>query len=111
MNINAKIEESLDDFIANTFSAYSKNKYILDNHIRPQNEFICANTTIFHFEDGLESIIKWLENELSITFEFPTMPNTQTSITNKSKIDVNVSIETDEKIKRFYKEDYLICSP
>ncbi|MCV2894094.1 sulfotransferase family protein [Lentibacter sp. XHP0401] len=40
---------------------YGENAYFLDNHIRPQAEFVRPQTKLFRFEDGLKAVTSWLE--------------------------------------------------
>ena len=43
------------------FRLYAENPYFLDNHIRPQAEFVSDGMKLFRLENGLEPVTRWLE--------------------------------------------------
>lgn len=101
----AKQKKTLIDFnewINEIFYLYEKNKYILDNHIRPQNQFIKKETKVFKFEHGLENIIKCIASDINLNIEKIEVPH----INKREKFGVTCSLDTLEKIYVFYKEDF-----
>ncbi|MFV0513461.1 MAG: sulfotransferase family 2 domain-containing protein [Jhaorihella sp.] len=56
-------------WVRNVFQMYKTNKYILDNHIRPQTEFLRAGCRIFQFESGLEQVFAWLTDISGLKLE------------------------------------------
>lgn len=54
---------NIDLFVHVVFELYKFNQYVLDNHIRPQKEFILKDTNTYKIEDGLENIkeLEWLK--------------------------------------------------
>jgi len=83
---------------------YKNNPFILDNHLRPQYEFIDENVEIFKFEDGIENILKHLGKKFNIR-----VPE-KIDVKNRSKRDreVNFSLEALEKVNKFYHQDFLL---
>lgn len=43
------------------FSAYARDPYVNDNHIRPQADFVCEGMRLFAFERGLEQVFRWID--------------------------------------------------
>ena len=84
---------------------YNSNKYIYDNHIRPQNEFILNESKIFKLEEqGINQAIKYAINKNP----FRIFNNKQLKKTKKSEFIDNQFLEIQEEIKKFYSEDYRI---
>ena len=84
---------------------YHSNKYIYDNHIRPQNEFILNESKIFKLEEqGINQAIKYAINKNP----FRIFNNKQLKKTKKSEFIDNQFLEIQEEIKNFYSEDYRI---
>ena len=84
---------------------YNSNKYIYDNHIRPQNEFILNESKIFKLEEqGINQAIKYAINKNP----FRIFNNKQLKKTKKNEFIDNQFLEIQEGIKNFYSEDYRI---
>jgi hypothetical protein len=48
--------EDVSAWAATKFEKYSRNPYILDNHLRPQHEFWVPSATVYRLEDGLPAL-------------------------------------------------------
>ena len=87
-----------------TRKAYQKNPFILDNHIRPQVEFLAPtlsrNFDIFKFEDGVL-------NNLAKVFKKMNIPFTDLNIhTHKAQnVPIQLDEATFENLVKFYTED------
>ncbi len=46
-----------DPWVRRQIAAYAQNPYVLDNHMRPQHEFIGKKIKVFRFEDGIDVIL------------------------------------------------------
>lgn len=57
---NTKIA-SIDRWVETTLSKYSEQPYMLDNHIRPQVEYLSPGMLVFRFEDGLDPVFDWID--------------------------------------------------
>lgn len=78
---------------------YQDNPWVLDNHIRPQSEFMLDNTEVFRIESGLDSLEKALLNKLGVEVSF------KHSMKSKDFIrDISSSVE--RQIRDFYSVDY-----
>jgi len=78
------------------------NKHHLDNHLRPQTDFIDAQMKIFKYENGLEEVIKYLKKELKIR------TGKKLSKLNKSngKKTMSWSVEALNSSNQFFKNDF-----
>lgn len=95
--------EPFDTWLQKSLSIFESNPYTLDNHLRPQIEFLTPNIKIFKFENGLENIFSQIEADL------PNLIISRPSHTNKSKTSQSeMSIKSRETIQEFYKEDFSI---
>jgi hypothetical protein len=92
-----------DSFVLFNFLEYKKNKYILDNHIRPQSHFLLSDTTIFQLERGLVPIVKMLSEVHGAELLSESLH------TNKStKENILICPSTYNRILDFYNEDYKV---
>jgi hypothetical protein len=82
---------------------YEKNQYILDNHFRPQHEFLLENTEVFHFEKGLESILRVLAERLGLPLDEPL---SQLHRNKSPKLPVTTTDEFVAEVRDFYRADY-----
>jgi len=78
------------------------NKHHLDNHFRPQTDFIGEQMKIFKLEDGLEKVISYLKKELKIR----TSKKIQLLNKSKAKKKLSWSVEALNMVNRFYKNDF-----
>ncbi|MDC3011323.1 sulfotransferase family protein [Synechococcus sp. AH-736-G21] len=83
---NKLSRNGINDFYINSRRLYANNPYALDNHLRPQIEFITEKTRIFKLEDGIDSALKTVLSELSINVKDPG----QHIINQKSKRTENL---------------------
>ncbi|MFT5870738.1 MAG: hypothetical protein ACI8TF_002866 [Paracoccaceae bacterium] len=90
-----------DKWVYQKLKAYQKDPYILDNHLRPQHEFIGEKIEVFRFEDGMENIMARISEMTGLTL------NTQTHV---RKPTINGSLtwspESRALALRFYEEDF-----
>ena len=95
---------SLGAWVDRAFRLYADNPYFLDNHIRPQAEFVSDDMTLFRFEDGLEVVTAWLEALTGVKGPKLThmLPATGSA--------VDVPAELRAKIEAFYTADYALVA-
>lgn len=88
-------------FVIAVFFIYKFCPYILDNHIRPQSEFVSNNTKIFKYEDGVEEVQQYFVQQdlLNSGAEIPHIYKTDA-------IEIKIDARTMEKIHAFYEKDY-----
>lgn len=107
-----KTSEDFHNFTIDILNTYELDKFINDNHIRPQVEFISENMDIFKFNewDKLVEKLKVYDDEFSDKF-----PHINHATDYKNTLYFSSEIlgwrpkkETEEIVKEFYKEDYKI---
>ncbi|MEA3468759.1 MAG: glycosyltransferase [Thermodesulfobacteriota bacterium] len=60
--------KAVENWTRKIFCEYTSNNFILDNHIRPQNEFYIPGSTVYKLEDGFDSIKQDLNGQYGIEF-------------------------------------------
>lgn len=100
-----KVLPGFEEWFELTIEKYRKDSFVMDNHIRPQVEFVCDEMDIFKYEDGLSSIIPVLADNI------PTLPFFKDfQFINKSKVSGITCESIGERVKfaveEFYKDDY-----
>ncbi len=101
----AGVKKNMNDWILSTLKNYSDNHYLLDNHIKPQNEFEVNNIKIFKLEDGLEPLTKLLENTFENYFLDKNIETKMRSKNTDSNIET-LSNEVVQVIQSFYLKDF-----
>ena len=87
-----------------TRRAYDKNPFVLDNHIRPQVEFLCQSLAkkfdVFRFEDGVISNVEKVFRELDVS-------HVDLGIHTHRATDMPIDIDeaTFDSLTSFYSED------
>jgi len=102
-----KNSNQIDIWIRDTFSKYYENNFILDNHIRPQSEFLCEGIKIFKQEDGFgDCFITELERIIGVNFNVKQINRVmaRSKFTDGGKFELLP--ETQKLIKEFYQVDY-----
>ncbi|MGN6636867.1 MAG: sulfotransferase family 2 domain-containing protein, partial [Oryzihumus sp.] len=86
---------------------YAKNTYILDNHIRPQYDFLLPGATTYRLEDGMESIVADLERrfDLGLAGEVPQHLSSRRA-GRLSSSDVEINSDTEKLLRDFYADDF-----
>jgi hypothetical protein len=95
---------SFDVFVDAVFKYYKFNSFCLDNHIRPQSEFILEKTKIHKFEDGFsQQIFPKLAVEYDIAYSGEPYHQKKSNL-----YKVNCTRYTLQKINEFYKADFIL---
>jgi hypothetical protein len=110
MNLRAKKNLPtipISEWIRCVFSEYKTNRYLLDNHIRPQNEFLLQGVQTYRYEQGLEYSIAAVLSAINLgnNIKFGHMPTAQLS-NNFLDHDNKLSVDDIISVRRFYREDY-----
>ncbi len=95
--------ESLDDFIHKVLHEYKLNNYHMDNHLRPQVEFILKSTLVFRLEYDMEDLKYYLNDILDLDCDLSYRNNSSSSIFD----NLSISRRSLELINRTYIEDFL----
>ena len=92
-----------DEWVNKTFDQYAATPYMLDNHIRPQVEFVSKSVKVFRLEDGLEKAVEAGLAALAMPVEGIVLHHKR-----KSKHEpVEVAPATVDRIRQFYAEDFI----
>jgi hypothetical protein len=91
----------VDAWVPRVFSAYARNPYLHDNHIRPQAEFVDPSHRVFRFEAGLDPVFDWID-AVTGTQPAPERPHHRRS----EPVPVEASEATEASIRAFYAADY-----
>lgn len=95
------VKAEFDEWVRNRINEYSKDNYILDNHFRPQHEFVGKKIQVFRFEDGMDTILTAISEMTGLTLD--------TNIHRRKSADKRAltwSPETREKAIAFYDKDF-----
>lgn len=107
-----KTDTDFHNFAVNILNQYELNNHINDNHIRPQSEFINENMDIFKFNNWSTLIEKLKVFDIEFSDTFPHI-NHATDYKNTLYFSSEIlgwkpKKETEDIVKEFYKEDYII---
>lgn len=101
-------KSDVDEWADRQFKQYSGNKYILDNHMRPQVDFLIPGSRVYKLEDGLESAIADLNDlygmDLPLNVEHAMDSRSLTGGKSSSSVEISESLE--RKIRAMYKDDF-----
>lgn len=95
------VKASFDDWVCNKINDYAEDNYILDNHFRPQHEFVGKKIQVFRFEDGMDAILKTISEITGLSLDPSTHQRQSTN-----KVQLTWSPETREKAVSFYAKDF-----
>jgi hypothetical protein len=90
-----------ETFARFSIDEYDNNSYILDNHIRPQNQFVLPDTKTYKYEDGLFQAME----DISGSF-FVEVKGTIRHENRSPHITVKLSQAGYQKVLSFYADDY-----
>ena len=98
----------INNWIENTFKNYAENNFILDNHIRPQGEFLIPGMDVMKLEDGMDAIFARISEALGID-KMPVAAHANKS----TEMNLTVSRDSKDLVRDFYKSDleYFNYSP
>lgn len=113
-NPNVKQNELSADLVnawwESELKKYKKNKNHLDNHLRPQVEFLTKASAIFKLENGLSKIFE-LERSLSTSnvknANFELKENKKVNSSVYSSEEVPIASKTIRSLKRLYRKDFM----
>jgi hypothetical protein len=94
---------SFDRWVELQFRKYVDDPFILDNHIRPQHEFVGERVQVFRLENGLDKPLRACLTRLGLPAKPESIPRA-----NQSKSDtIGASPATIERIAEFYADDFV----
>jgi hypothetical protein len=99
--------ELVDAWAEKAFEKYQANPFRHDNHLRPQSEFLVPGAVVYKLEDGLDRMAAELRERfgLDLATEVPhhMARAKQSGIPSEQ---VQVSPETEKRVREFYEDDY-----
>lgn len=102
LETHAAAQSGLNAFADHVFDRYGDNPFIMDNHIRPQSEFIWRDCAVFKLEDGLETMLAQLSTRLGE----PLVPESKRRMLSR-KVDVEpLSARNHVRLLAFYQQDF-----
>ena len=98
---------AVDEWTKDVLRRYRKNPFVLDNHIRPQSEFILAGSVVHRLEDGLDALMRELNQRFDIGIS-ETVRKVRTSVgqSGVQSSEVQLSADTERDLRAFYAEDF-----
>ena len=95
-----------DGWVEAILAACRTNPYICDNHIRPQADFVMPGHRLFDFAEGLDPVVRWIDQVAEIDGGGSPAPHAKRS----EKSPVAISAATRRRIEAFYAPDYALLS-
>jgi hypothetical protein len=93
-----------DEWVEETLARYATDPYVLDNHIRPQHEFLVPGSDVYRVEDGLgDAWVELLSERSGIAFDTRIVPG---RYERPSSPEITVGERSLELLERFYAQDY-----
>lgn len=102
---NEEFHGTFDEWFDLVLERYSEDPRVCDNHIRPQIDFIGPDMKVFLFERGVQKVYRWIDKVTDTQEIFTPLDRNESR-----KFDIEISSETELKIKRLYAEDYSLIS-
>lgn len=93
-------------WVTRMFRAYYRNRFVLDNHIRPQGHFVLPGAQVTALENGLVQTMSRLSNTLGEPLHFD--PNTRRNRSERQVDEIPISRMTSWLIRRFYARDFTL---
>lgn len=95
------VKHPFDKWVRVQMKAYAKNPFIMDNHFRPQHEFVGKKIEVFRFEDGMPQIMEAISDMTGLTLD----PQTHRR-KGGEKAPLTWSPETRLSVLDFYEKDF-----
>ncbi len=99
-------EATVDAWAEKIFGQYATNPYVLDNHLRPQSDFLTPGAEVYRLEDGMKGIVKDLNKRfrLQLDKEIPHHLKSENRGLPSSAVQVSGALR--ERLQEFYAADY-----
>ena len=98
---------SLDDWAARVLASREQDPYTLDNHLRPQHEFLVPGACVYRLEQGVDEIIKDLDHRfgLGLNANVPrALHSTKRAGVPSEHVEVSPALE--ESLRDLYARDF-----
>lgn len=91
-----------DTWVNHHFDRYAKHPFELDNHIRPQSDFISKKVEVFKLEDGLDRPIQTALEKLGLPFDGVKIHHARKS----EHSALAISEQTLDRVRSLYSSDF-----
>ena len=95
------VSAPFDDWVSKHLEKYEEDNFILDNHLRPQHEFVGKKIRVFHLEDGMEEILAAISRITGAELDRATHRRE-----SADRMPLEWSPETRNKALDFYAKDF-----
>lgn len=101
-------EHVVDAWAEERFARYAEEPTLLDNHLRPQHEFLVRDTVVYRYEDGLEAAVDDLRDNhaIDINVELKRRTSSQSRPDRLSSRDVQISRRLEGRLRELYARDF-----
>ncbi len=100
MQFYPKEQQPFSDWLSDVLSQFKKNPWYLDNHLRPQSDFICFDCDVYRLEDGFDNLTAKLSLLLNKSVDpIPHVFKTKSTVNDIQKADRQL-------IEEIYAEDF-----
>ena len=98
---------SVEAWADRVLARQQRDPYTLDNHLRPQHEFVLPGSQVYRLEDGVESTVADLNERFDLGLT-TTVPQALNSVRRAgvSSSDLEVSDGLRERLQSVYAEDF-----
>ena len=101
--------ECVDAWAETVFTMYEKDPFLLDNHLRPQAEFILPQASVYRLEAGLDLIAQDLEDNLHLGLPPGALHLYDSAVDGGLKSrDVEISDDLEALLRQVYAIDYQV---
>lgn len=101
-------EHVVEEWAEERFRRYATEPTLLDNHLRPQHEFLVPDTVVYRYEDGLEAAVADLRDGHGIEIGVPLKRRTssQSRPDRLASRDVRISRRLEGRLREMYAGDF-----
>ena len=98
---------AVDAWAERVLAKRSRDPYTLDNHLRPQHEFVLPGSTVYRLEDGMESAVSDLNERFDLGLT-PVIPQALSSVRRAgvSSSAIELSEDLQATLRSVYAEDF-----
>jgi len=88
---------------------YQRDPYVLDNHLRPQHEFVVPNVQIYRLEDGIKTMMTDLNERFDVGVPTDIGRRLNSNVEGRlGSREVEITPELEERLMTMYAADYQI---
>jgi hypothetical protein len=101
-------EHVVEEWAEERLRRYSTEPTFLDNHLRPQHEFLVENTVVYRYEDGLEAAVNDLRDGhgIDIKVELKRRQSSHSRPDRLASSDVQISRRLEGRLRELYARDF-----